>query len=520
MNIVLRCTGGPCAGETISIDSELVLGREASEEGRLGGDSRLSRRHARVFIDDAGRAVVDDLGSTNGTWVNEQRLTDARICANGDVLRVGQTTFEIELPEAQDLTQAETAAPIAAATVANAPAPRPRLQVVAGPMEGEEISLADELLIGRSYGEPGALGGDKRLSRRHARIAPGPGGAFFIEDTGSSNGTTVNGLQLRRAQSLKDGDEIGVGSSTLEACGLPAAPLAAELHDEPAATPLAPPPLAAQPLPSPAAAAPPPPPAGAPPLAAPATPGGPQYVPQGAAGGRLSARRGRVIGVFVAVFAAAALAAAAAVELVAPLGTRTCPSGFVCQKPLTAPPLRAMTTFTGSLGWRLEYDTHLAAPERGTTTANGITLGESGFYDRAALAQSPGSQLIGVLVRGYRTSQVSAQAGLQMLANLVQSHLVGAVSAPGSDQLFGIPVLGFHPAIGEVLEGNQQTPQGPGPLLKVAVVSAASGGVTVAVAVVYPIQHGQTQQDNPDRPYDQFGDQILETVRFPSDGAT
>ena len=84
-------------------------------------------------------------------------------------------------------------APRSAPTVAEMPAPVPVLRVTAGPQRGEEIPLDQELLIGRSYGEPGALGGDRRLSRRHARIARGPGGVFFIEDTGSANGTRVNG---------------------------------------------------------------------------------------------------------------------------------------------------------------------------------------------------------------------------------------------------------------------------------------------------------------------------------------
>ncbi len=525
---MLRCTGGPCTGETITIESELVFGREASERGRLGGDERLSRRHARVFIDGAGRPVVEDLGSTNGTWINEQRLTDARIVASGDALRVGQTTFEINVPVAPAATRLDTVVPVGTPTVAEAASPGPRLRVVAGPMQGEEIPLADDLLIGRSFGEPGALGGDKRLSRRHARIARGPGGLFFIEDTGSSNGTIINGERLRRGRALREGDQIEVGSCTLEALGLPSSPLATELDQErPAAA--APPaiPAAAPPPAMPAAgavaagamaagaAAAPPPSGGAPPAG---SPRGPQYVPQGAASARLSSRRGRVVGVFAAVFAVAAGVAVAAVVLLAPLGTRTCPSGFVCQKPLTAPPLRAMTTLNGSLGWRLEYDPQLAVAAKGSRSANGITLGESDLYDRA-LGANPGSGLLGVLVRGYRTSQVSPQAAVGQLASTIDSRLVGTETAPSSDQLFGKPVLGFHPAVGEVLEGNAKTPQGPGQLVKLAVVSAASGGVTVAVAIVYPVQQGQTQQNNPDRPYDQFGDQILETVRFPSDGA-
>src|SRR5665648_711485 len=95
------------------------------------------------------------------------------------------------------------------------------LRCTGGPCAGETITIDCELVIGRSFGEPGALGGDKRLSRRHARIACGPGGLFFIEDTGSSNGTMINGVRLRRARALSEGDQIEVGSSTLEALGLP-----------------------------------------------------------------------------------------------------------------------------------------------------------------------------------------------------------------------------------------------------------------------------------------------------------
>jgi hypothetical protein len=125
-----------------------------------------------------------------------------------------------------------------------------------------------------------------------------------------------------------------------------------------------------------------------------------------------------------------------------------------------------------------------------------------------------------VLIRGYRADQVSPQAAVQRLVGPAQSRLVGATTAPSSDQFFVRPVLGFHPAVGEVIEGNLLTPQGPGPLVKLAVVSAASGGVTVAMALLYPIQQGQSQGSNPDAAFDFFGDQILGTVRFPSDGAT
>ena len=231
--MTLRCTMGPCLGQSIAIESELVLGREEPDPGHLGGDVRLSRRHARISVDEQGRAVIEDLGSTNGTWVNDERLSAPHACVTGDILRVGQSMFELEVaPPPVARTEPDMPAPRSAPTVAEMPAPVPvpvpELRVTAGPRQGEEIPLDQELLIGRSYGEPGALGGDRRLSRRHARIARGPGGVFFIEDTGSSNGTRVNGTPLLRPRALRDADEIEIGSSTLVAHGFPAVPVSVE----------------------------------------------------------------------------------------------------------------------------------------------------------------------------------------------------------------------------------------------------------------------------------------------------
>jgi len=536
MSVTLNCTGGPLSGESVTVQAELVLGRDQSEPGRLRGDPRLSRRHARIFIDDAGRPMVEDLGSTNGTWLNGERLTAPALLATGAELRVGQSTFDVEVADAARATQLDTGVPAVTPTVPEPPPSAARLLVLAGPKQGEEIPLGDELLIGRGYGEPGALGGDRLLSRSHARIARGPGGVFFLQDTGSTNGTVLNGVALRRVHALKDGDDIEIGSSRLEVRGLPGAPLAAPLHADAAAgpefdpwqagraagpVPAGPPPGGAvRPGAAPGGAVPPGRP-GAIPAGPPAAGPGPEYaaasqfMPRGAAGTRLSSRR--VIGVFVGVFAAAAIVAGLVVVLAAPLGSRNCPQGFVCHKPPTAPPLRALTTFTGALHWRVEYDSQMATPA--STSGNQIVLRESDAQDKLWGA-SPGSQIIDVEVRASPSNQTSPQAAMQSLASGIASNLVGAETAPTSDQMFGQPVLGFHPAQGEVLEGNQQTPQGPGGLIKVAVLSAASGGVTIAAAVVFPVQKGQTQQDNPDRPLDQFGDQILETVRFPDDGAT
>jgi pSer/pThr/pTyr-binding forkhead associated (FHA) protein len=51
--------------------------------------------HARVFHDPSGRLTVEDLGSTNGTFVNDQKLVAPAMLTPGDKVRVGQTTVEL-----------------------------------------------------------------------------------------------------------------------------------------------------------------------------------------------------------------------------------------------------------------------------------------------------------------------------------------------------------------------------------------------------------------------------------------
>lgn len=92
----LKITGGNAAGQTITLEQELVIGRSTPGLGSLGGDSEISRVHARVFHDQSGRLMVEDLGSTNGTFVNGNRISGQQALNPGDQVRVGQTTMSVE----------------------------------------------------------------------------------------------------------------------------------------------------------------------------------------------------------------------------------------------------------------------------------------------------------------------------------------------------------------------------------------------------------------------------------------
>ncbi len=84
---------GPLLGQRFPLNMAMELGRE-SQQVPMAFDTSASRRHAR--IEPAGMFVnVSDLGSTNGTFVNGQRVTNAT-AKNGDIVKVGATNFRIE----------------------------------------------------------------------------------------------------------------------------------------------------------------------------------------------------------------------------------------------------------------------------------------------------------------------------------------------------------------------------------------------------------------------------------------
>jgi pSer/pThr/pTyr-binding forkhead associated (FHA) protein len=57
----------------------------------------VSRLHCRLTLDDAGRLDVEDLGSTNGTWVNGRKVERAPLAA-GDTIRIGRVEFRVVRP--------------------------------------------------------------------------------------------------------------------------------------------------------------------------------------------------------------------------------------------------------------------------------------------------------------------------------------------------------------------------------------------------------------------------------------
>jgi len=88
-------TEGANAGETISLDlAPLLIGRGADAAIRLD-DDYVSTRHARIASSE-DQWFVEDLGSTNGTYIGSSRLTQPTTLSLGTKVRIGKTTLELK----------------------------------------------------------------------------------------------------------------------------------------------------------------------------------------------------------------------------------------------------------------------------------------------------------------------------------------------------------------------------------------------------------------------------------------
>jgi hypothetical protein len=80
---------GPTPGATFSLEGDqLTIGRD-SASGIAINDAEISRKHARLTFQ-GGKYVIEDLGSTNGTFVNGQRLASPVVLKSGDVVSLGE----------------------------------------------------------------------------------------------------------------------------------------------------------------------------------------------------------------------------------------------------------------------------------------------------------------------------------------------------------------------------------------------------------------------------------------------
>jgi pSer/pThr/pTyr-binding forkhead associated (FHA) protein len=84
----------PSTSQVFPLGEEVTIGRAPGCSVPLADDTYVSQLHARIYIRD-GKPFVEDLGSTNGTFLNRDRLSKTMPLHRGDKLRIGQTVLEI-----------------------------------------------------------------------------------------------------------------------------------------------------------------------------------------------------------------------------------------------------------------------------------------------------------------------------------------------------------------------------------------------------------------------------------------
>ncbi len=198
MRIVI--TSGPLAGRAIDVDRELLLGRVHPVDVLIE-DPRVSGRHA--LIRPTGDGIqIEDIGSSNGTFVRGQRIAAPCELVNGDEVRVGDTTLRVE------------GAPT---TVAGGEAPTGwTLAVRTGPDVGSVAELGSgTITIGRDDSADMVLT-DSRVSNRHAQLSL-RGETATVTDLGSANGTLVDGAPVTGEVAIRSGAEIQLGETVIVA---------------------------------------------------------------------------------------------------------------------------------------------------------------------------------------------------------------------------------------------------------------------------------------------------------------
>ena len=218
---------------------ENTVGRENTDV--LLADPTVSRRHALIVMD-AGKCWVQDVGSTNGTYVNGKQIQVGETVElpDGGEVKFGSVVLTSKFPiveteapaEAEEAAAAEEeiAETAEVVEVAETESPEevveaeeetpveavPPARLVSADASREYAVVMGTNIIGRKAGNDIILSDDPYVSSSHAELVADERG-FWLTDTGSTNGTTLNGTRIapENKMALNDGDEIVFGQTAL-----------------------------------------------------------------------------------------------------------------------------------------------------------------------------------------------------------------------------------------------------------------------------------------------------------------
>lgn len=224
-------TKGWHTGEKINLSNlSMTIGRDAASDFQMDVDV-VSRQHARITFT-AGGYVIEDLGSRNGTFVNEQRIQTAHILKNGDLIALGtdvemrvvfpvpekiegertisiqddmnNVTMSLIPPDASDQTIVSQQIPLPEAIP-------PRLVINESGKDPKFITLtADRVKIGR-YEDNDVVLDNRFVSRHHAELEKRGQDYYLIPSSNFSNSLLLDGQPVMAPTRLSNGAKIRLG---------------------------------------------------------------------------------------------------------------------------------------------------------------------------------------------------------------------------------------------------------------------------------------------------------------------
>lgn len=204
---------GPQAGKVYDLTKPVIhIGRGAKNDIIID-DNDVSREHC-LLVYNADAYEVQDLNSTNGTFVNGQRVTSGRPLRSGQFIELGEmVTLEYQ-QNLQDVSnvQERLAPPQPARPKPAVTAQQYALVVEIGPSARRIYTLKDDTItVGRDLSNDIVIQ-DPEVSRWHLQLLRTPDG-FAVKDLGSTNGSVLNGMRLTSTRPLKVFDTLELGTA-------------------------------------------------------------------------------------------------------------------------------------------------------------------------------------------------------------------------------------------------------------------------------------------------------------------
>jgi pSer/pThr/pTyr-binding forkhead associated (FHA) protein len=203
---------GPQAGKIIELTQDIIYIGRGAKNDLIIDDNDVSREHCQLVRVDGGYELRD-LNSTNGTFVNGQRVTSARTLHGGQLIELGDMItleYQRDLVESAPNNGEDAALPARVTPIT--PGDTFALVVEIGPNPRRIYTLSeDNYTLGRDLSNDIVIQ-DPEVSRWHLQLFRNPDG-YSVKDMGSTNGSVLNGVRLTGSKPLKVFDTLELGTA-------------------------------------------------------------------------------------------------------------------------------------------------------------------------------------------------------------------------------------------------------------------------------------------------------------------